>query len=33
MSMIRMPIGKIISDIAQKNSNQDALVHTEADRR
>ena len=33
MSMTRMPIGKIIAQIAQKNSDRDALVHTEAGRR
>lgn len=33
MSIIRITIGKIISEIAQKNSGRDALVHTEAGRR
>jgi fatty-acyl-CoA synthase len=33
MSIIRESIGGLISDIAQKNSARDALVHTEAGRR
>jgi len=33
MSKIRNSIGELISDIAQKNSDRDALVHTEAGQR
>ena len=33
MSIIKNSIGELISDIAQKNSNRDALVHTEAGQR
>ena len=33
MSKIRNSIGELISDIAQKNSDRDALVHTEAGKR
>ena len=33
MSNIEMSIGEIIKDIAQKNSDQDALVHTETGHR
>ena len=33
MSIIRKSIGELISDIAQKNSDRDALVHTESGQR